>query len=71
MKGVIFQFWIINELLNIFRLMFAIPLTMLSHNTLIYLINTQDRIYEQEENFPEIIIEQDGINEQGGQNFEN
>ena len=51
--------------------MFAIPLTMLSHNTLIYLINTQDRINEQEGNFPEIIIEQDGINEQGGQNFEN
>ena len=36
---------------------------MLSHNTLIYLIKTQDWINEQEGKFPEIIIEQDEIRE--------
>ena len=36
---------------------------------LIYLINPQDGINEQEGNLSE--IELDGINEQGGHNFEN
>ena len=35
--------------------------------TLTYLINAQDGRNEQEGNFQKLLIEQDGINKQGGQ----